>query len=171
CPTPDAATAAILSDLSSFNCGPAKEWDIFTDLVGESITTSEDGLWQPMTDTRLKAVMPLAPEGWWLFGERGLASVDKPTLMIAATNDSLYPEDVLIFEHLGTPDKTLISFIGKGHMMIYERDTVARMAHFAAAFFGYHLQGRKDYAEYFSEGFVEQHHDLTWGCLNVGNAW
>jgi predicted dienelactone hydrolase len=161
--TPDATTAAILSEFSSFNCGPAKEWDEFTTLAGESITTSDDGLWQPMTDARIRAVMPLAGEGWWLFGERGLASVDRPALIIVATEDKLYPENVLIFEHLGTADKALISFVGKEHMMIYEQDMVARMTHFAVAFFGYHLQGRQDYAEYFSEDFVTQHDDLAWG--------
>jgi predicted dienelactone hydrolase len=161
--TPDATTAAILSEFSSFNCGPAKEWDEFTTLAGESITTSDDGLWQPMTDARIRAVMPLAGEGWWLFGERGLASVDRPALIIVATEDKLYPENVLIFEHLGTADKALISFVGKEHMMIYEQDMISRMTHFAVAFFGYHLQGRQDYAEYFSEDFVTQHDDLAWG--------
>jgi hypothetical protein len=37
------------------------------------------------------------------------------------------------------------------------------MAHFAVAFFGYHLQGRQDLAGYFSEDFVAQHDDLVWG--------
>ena len=40
---------------------------------------------------------------------------------------------------------------------------VARMAHFAVAFFGYHLQEREDLAWYFSEEFVAQHDDLAWG--------
>jgi hypothetical protein len=83
--------------------------------------------------------------------------------MIVATEDELYPENTLIFQHLGTPDKTLISFVGPDHMMIYEADMVARMAHFAAAFFGYHLQGREDLAPYFSEEFVAGHDDLAWG--------
>ena len=48
-------------------------WDEFVILAGPAITTSADGLWQPMTDARIKAVMPMAPEGAWLFGERGLA--------------------------------------------------------------------------------------------------
>jgi hypothetical protein len=37
------------------------------------------------------------------------------------------------------------------------------MKHFAIAFFGYHLQGRADYADYFSEEFVGQFKDLAWG--------
>jgi predicted dienelactone hydrolase len=163
CPDPDATTGAILSALSSFNCGPADKWDDFAAHTGEAITGSEDGLWQAITDERIRAVMPLAGEGWWLFGERGLANVDRSALIIVATQDQLYPENALIYEHLGTPDKALISFIGEGHMMIYDKEMVARMAHFAVAFFGYHLQGREDYAVYFSEDFVSQFDDLAWG--------
>jgi predicted dienelactone hydrolase len=163
CPTPDAITEAILGGLSAFSCAPAGKWDEFTAHVGESITVSEDGLWQPLTDPRIRAVMPMAGEGWWLFGEKGLAAVNRPTLIIVSTEDELYPENVLIFEHLGTADKTLISFIGQNHMMIYDEEMVARMAHFVTAFFGYHLQGRQDLAQYFSEEFVSQYDDLAWG--------
>ena len=41
-------------------------------------------------------------------------------------------------------------------MMIYEKEMVARMAHFTVAFFGYHLAGRQDLAEYFSKDHVAQ---------------
>jgi hypothetical protein len=37
------------------------------------------------------------------------------------------------------------------------------MAHFAVAYFGYHLQGREEMARYFSEDFVALHGDLAWG--------
>jgi len=163
CPSPDATTEAVLGDLSAFSCGPARKWDEFTAHVDASITATEDGLWQPLTDPRIRAVMPMACEGWWLFGERGLAAVDRPVLMIDATNDELYNENALIYEHLGTSDKALISFVGQDHMMVYDAEMVARMAHFAVAFFGYHLQGRQDLARYFSEDFVAQHDDLVWG--------
>ena len=164
CPNPEPTTEAILPrSLSAFDCGPASAWDEFAAHAGEAITASEDGMWQPMTNERIRAVIPMAGEGWWLFGERGLASVDKPTLIIVATKDELYPENMLIFEHLGVADKTLVSFVGPGHMMVYNPEMVDRMAHFAVAFFGYHLQGRDDYAEYFSENFVAQYDDLAWG--------
>ncbi len=163
CPTPDTTTESILGDLSAFNCVPARNWDDLTTYVGESITSSQDGLWQPLTDQRIRAFMPMAGEGWWLFGERGLAAVDRPVLMIAGTQDELYKENVLIFEHLGTSDKTLISFVGKSHGDMLNMPLTEHMAHFAVAFFGYHLQGREDYAAYFSQEFVGQHDDLAWG--------
>jgi predicted dienelactone hydrolase len=164
CASADATAEAILSLFpSEYQCAAASDWDEFAAQAGEAITTSEDGLWRPVTDARLRAVMPLAGEGWLLFGDNGLAAVDRPTLLIVATQDELYAENALIYGLLGTPEKALISFIGPGHMMIYNPEMVARMAHFAAAFFGYHLQGREDLAYYFSEDFVTQHDDLAWG--------
>ena len=164
CPEPDAQTKAILGDnMSAFSCGPAEDWEAFSARAGEAITRSDDGLWQPMTDPRIRAVAPMACEGWWLFGERGLAAVDRPTLMIAATYDELYRENALIFDHLGTPDKAFISFVGPDHMMIFDSEMLARITHFVVAFFGYHLQGKAEYREHFSEGFVSQFDDLAWG--------
>ena len=163
CPIPDETTASILSYMSAFDCGPAGTWNEFADHAGMAITTSEDGLWQPMTDERIRAVIPMAAEGWWLFGERGLAAEDRPALMIVGSWDELYAENALIFEHLGTPEKTMVSFIDRDHDMIYFLDLHARMAHFIVAFFGYYLQGHEDYAEYFSENFVAQYNDLAWG--------
>jgi predicted dienelactone hydrolase len=118
-----------------------------------------------MTDPRIRAVMPLACEGWWVFGARGLAAVDRPTLMIVGTDDDLYAENALIYEHLGTRDKTFISFVGQGHMMVMNKEMLARMAHFAVAFFGTHLQGRQDWAQVFSEEFVSQVDGLAWGVV------
>ena len=167
CGSADATAEAILSLFpSEYQCAVASDWDEFAAHAGEAITTSEDGLWRPITDARLRAVMPLAGEGWLLFGDKGLAAVDRPTLLLVATRDELYAENALIYGLLGTPDKALISFVGPDHMMIYNPEMVARMAHFATAFFGYHLQGREDLAYYFSEDFVIQHDDLAWGVYN-----
>jgi predicted dienelactone hydrolase len=164
CPTPDATTAAVLSELSAFGCGPAENWAAFAAHAGTGLTASEDGLWRPMTDRRIRAVMPMAAEGWWLFGPRGLAAADRPTLMLAGTKDELYPENALIFERLGAPDKAMISFLGQDHFtMLLDQEMAARMAHFAVAFFGHHLQGREELAQYYSEAFVARHDDLAWG--------
>jgi len=150
-------------------CAVADKWDAFAAHAGSAITASQDGLWQPMTDARILAVMPMAPEGAWLFGPRGLAAVDRPTLIIDGTEDdiNIYNlEAAYIYEHLGTPERSMVSFIGKDHMMIYSTDQVARMSHFAVAFFGYYLQNRKDSAAYFSKDFVAKYPDLAWGVVS-----
>jgi len=162
CPTPDALTAPLVASLSAFDCGPANNWAAFVARVPGAITATTDGLWQPMTDPRIRAVMPLAGEGWWLFGERGLAAVDRPALLLVGGLDELYPENALMFRHLGTPDRSLIVFDRKGHMMILEQTVLTRLAHFTVAFFGHHLQGREDMARSYSEAFVAGHDDLTW---------
>lgn len=159
---------AALTDpkLSQWFCGPAKNWDNFVAHAGSKITVSDDGLWQPMTDKRIRAVMPMAPNGAWLYGERGLAMVNMPVFIINATEDEYVPyqiEAAYIYEHLEMAEKYLVSFIGKTHMMVENQKQAARIKHFVTAFFGYYLQGREEYAEYFSEDFVAQFDDLAWG--------
>ncbi|MBW6465986.1 MAG: hypothetical protein K0B06_05745 [Brevefilum sp.] len=146
-------------------CDLAKKWEEFAAHVGDEFTTSDDGLWQPMTDERIRAVMPGGTDGAWLFGEQGLAMADRPILLIQATEDSLYQptEAAFIFEHIGTPERYMISFIGESHLMVMKQAVTSRINHFAVAFFGYYLQGQEEYADYFSEDFVSQFDDLYWG--------
>lgn len=167
CPLPDAITAPLVIDnqMTAFSCRPSENWDQFLSSLAETHVISTEGLWNPMTDARIRAVMPMAPEGWWLFGEKGLAYVDRPVLMIGSTGDPLYQEDTLIYENLGTTDKGFITFVGKDHMMIYEAEVIAHLTHFAVAFFSYHLKGMDNMAWYFSQGYVTQQTNLAWGVV------
>jgi predicted dienelactone hydrolase len=152
-----------------FYCEDARNWDTFVHFVGDEIASSDNGLWQPITDQRIRAVMPMAPTVSWYFGERGLAAVDRPTLLIWGTKDILSPyplEAEYTFEHIIGPDRFLISFIGRTHMMPFSDDVALQLKHFTTAFFGYYLQGRVDYGEYFSEDFVTQFDDLAWGVYS-----
>lgn len=168
CVNPDATAEAVLLPIPGlperYQCAVASAWDEFAAHAGEAIRVSDDGLWQPMTDARIRAVVPLAAEGWLLFGEEGLAAVDRATLMIVSTGDVWYSENALMFEHLHMPEKALVSFVGPDHMMIFNPGMVALMAHFAVASFGHHLQGREDLAWYYSEEFIAQYDDLAWGA-------
>ena len=149
----------------NYVCNLSKKWDDLAAYVGDEIIVSDDGLWQPITDERIRALMPMAEYGTWLYGERGLAMADRPIFIIAPTEDEYipYPETAYVFEHLGTPEKYLVSFIGKTHLMVEKHEQAARIRHFVTAFFGYYLQGREEYAGYFSEDFVAQFDDLAWG--------
>jgi predicted dienelactone hydrolase len=166
CPEPDETTKAFVSYLSAFDCAPAEAWEEMEDAAGEMITASQDGLWQPITDDRIRAVMPMAGEGWWWFGERGLAAADRPMLLLAGTADELYKENALIYEHLGTADKRFISFIGQGHMEMLDEPQISGMAHLANAFFGYYLQGKTELEKYFSEKYIERQDGLAWGVYS-----
>jgi len=154
---------------NDYYCQDARNWEEFVNLMGEKIISSDDGLWQPLTDDRILAVMPMAPTVSWYFGKRGLAAVDRPILLIWGTKDTLSPyplEASYTFESLEIPDRYLISFIGNTHGLSMTEYGALRLKHFATAFFGYYLQGRKDYAEYFSEDFVTQFDDLAWGVYS-----
>jgi predicted dienelactone hydrolase len=164
CPTPDAATEPLVrSGYTAFDCLDDRMWEMFVDRAGPIASPDEDGLWQPMTDPRIRAVMPMAGEGWWLFGERGLAAFDRPALLITGSADELYAENVLMYRHLGTQDKTFISLLDVGHLRVLEPDMMSRLAHFAVAFFGFHLAERGDLSYYLTEAFVEEHPELDWG--------
>lgn len=145
-------------------CNLAGAWDEFAAYAGEALTVSGDGLWQPMTDDRIRAVMPMAPGGYALFGERGLTAADRAMLLVAGTEDPTYTEEAVhIFEHVGSRDKTLVSFVGQDHFMVFDPVMLARMRHLAVAFFGHQLQGREDLAYYYSEDFVSMQQGLAWG--------
>jgi predicted dienelactone hydrolase len=157
CDNLDKATPPPEEWYSDYICNLKLEWNEFETLAGKKFTGSGDGLWKPLTDPRIIAVMPMAADGAKIFGDLGLAAADRPALMIAASEDEYIvkeSETDFIFDHLGSADKTMIMFVGQGHMMIYDVSPVAWMRHFATAFFGYHLQGKPDYAYYYSSEYL-----------------
>ena len=169
CEQAAAITSAPSKMFIDYNCKLTGGWEALATRAGPDITAGDDGLWQPTTDDRILAVMPMGPEGAWLFGERGLAAVDRPVLLIAASEDDINYYDLEampIFERLGTPDKSMITFLGEDHMMIYSKEPVEKMKHFAAAFFGYYLQGQEKYQKYFSEDVVNHLENMAWGIYN-----
>lgn len=153
----------------NYICNLDGGWEEFVTHAGPEITESPDGLWKPLTDDRILAVMPMAPEGAWLFGESGLAAVNRPTLIIAATADDINYYDIeaaTIFTQLGTSEKTMISFINQDHMMIFDPEQVSLMKHFAVAFFGFYLQAQDAYGSYFTEKYISNQESLAWGIYN-----
>jgi predicted dienelactone hydrolase len=147
-------------------CTIAEDWQAFEGHAGAEITESDDGLWQPMSDARIKAVMPMGPDGAWLFNERGMAAVDLPVFFINAEKEEFYMDEVaFMYDHISSTEKFLVTFIGRDHLMVYNRHALNQMKHFANAFFGYILQGKEEYKEYLSEEFVKQYLDLAWGVF------
>lgn len=147
-------------DMTSFSCKPYENWGEFSKGAGDLGTGGENGLWQPITDKRIRAFMPMAAEGIWLFD---LSFIDRPVMMINGQKDGLYDENTRIFQSIGTKEKTFITILGQGHSLIDDKYYLMRLAHFANAFFGYHLQGCKAYADYFSQDFISQYDDMVWG--------
>ena len=146
----------------AYACSYTEDWAAYASAVGNKITESKDGLWQPITDARIRAVVPMGLATPVMFSEHSLAAVDRPMLILEAT-DEWHPIVTHVFEQVGNPEKMMISFINRDHMMVLNPIDAEIMNHFTTAFFGYYLQGRDDYAQYFSEEFVAQFDDLAWG--------
>lgn len=146
-------------------CSLYENWDQFANVAGPSITNSEDGLWQAVTDERILAVMPMSSENEILFGPRGLANTNKAVLITAGSIEPsiFYESSFRAFQEFGSSEKTFISFENQDHMMIFGSSAPKRMQHLAIAFFSYHLKGNEEYAYYFSEEFISEIEGLAWG--------
>lgn len=141
---------------------PAERWAAFEKAAGPEVV-GDDELWQPVTDPRIKAVMPMAGDGWLLFGERGMAAVQRPILAVVADEDGVLGEMSLLFQHVSSPQRIFVRFPGRDHGMIQQPDAVQQLGLLAAAFFGVHLQGRTDYGRYLTREYVEESAGLAWG--------
>jgi predicted dienelactone hydrolase len=147
-------------------CGLLKNWDEFAAYAVPGLSAGADVLWPSITDPRIKAVLPMGPEGAWLFNQRGLAAVDRPIFFISAEEDDINIYDLeaaVLFEQTGAQEKFMVTILDQNHMMIGESRPLEIMKHFANAFFGYYLQGHGEYLEMFSEQFVSGYEELAWG--------
>jgi predicted dienelactone hydrolase len=83
------------------------------------LKSAPTGLWPPMTDPRVVAVLAASPDGdIWGAEYEGVAVMQVPTLVLAGSDDNLnvpewcaYP----IYEHLGSKQKALVVFEHAGH--------------------------------------------------------
>lgn len=136
-------------------CSLAGKWDEFEAYAQAAGLIGEERLWKPVTDPRLRAVLPMASSGAWLYGAEGLAAADRPVLMIAMTEDDFSPyefETQFIYDHLGGPEHSMIALVGRTHMSIVESQVTDRLKHFVTAYFGWKLQGKEDYRKFLGEG-------------------
>jgi predicted dienelactone hydrolase len=137
-----------------FYCDAIPNWDTIAAYHDQFAPASDDasaddGLWGSFTDERIKAMLPLAPCRSQLFGEEGLAAVTIPTFIVGATDDESCPYDLdasYFYAHLGSADRSLVTLQKRTHIMVI-RETPLLMQ-YETAFFGLHLQGKTDYAQY-----------------------
>jgi predicted dienelactone hydrolase len=79
-----------------------------------------EGLWPPIADARVKAVIPLAPGGTAAFGADGLAPVKIPVMIMVGAGDQLVPPEYhayLGYNWLQTDEKALVAFAGANHLL------------------------------------------------------
>jgi hypothetical protein len=68
-----------------------------------------------------------------------------------------------MYEHMGSNDRALLTFLKQKHLGVYDdRDVQKELKQYATAFFGYHIQGKTEYAEYLTGAYAAEFNNLTW---------
>lgn len=139
-------------------------------LMAEVGMVDENGLNYIPTDPRIRAVALMSPAFAPMYGERGLQSVNVPVLLLAGAHSEFYEDGEIssIYQHLGSPERYLISFTNGDHGYLLAPRLRAR-EQLMAAFWGYYLQGRQDYAQFLTEAYVNSVPGLAWGVYDVGD--
>jgi predicted dienelactone hydrolase len=144
----------------------ADEWKNIAAYWGKFHPLEPGQAWPPITDPRIRAVLPIVPAGTTVSGERGLEAATVPTLIMAGTDDGIVPysrEIVPLYNHFGAKDHYLLTLVGYTHSTYLEPNWGGYYRQFATAFFGYYLQGRQDYAGYLTSAYIGGFSDLAWG--------
>ncbi len=84
------------------------------------LDTVPEGLWPPIADPRVKAVIPLAPGETAAFGPDGLAVIDIPVMVMVGSQDQLLPPEYhayLGYQWLQTDQKALVALAGANHLV------------------------------------------------------
>ncbi len=157
---------ATVAQLGNYDCDRAHIEALLAERAQYQPPLAEGEPWPAYTDDRIVAVMPIAPCRGPLWGERGLANATIPTLIVGLERDEkcTYERDALyMYEHLGSADRSLLTVFKQGHdNAVLNRDPQKIFRHFAVAFFGYHLQGKTEYAQYLTAEFVKGFDNLAW---------
>jgi predicted dienelactone hydrolase len=84
------------------------------------VEAQSGAMWSPITDSRVDAILALAPGGMLTFGEDGLQNVTVPTLILYGSADPMaIPEynAQWTYDRLGSAHKGMASFADGGHML------------------------------------------------------
>jgi predicted dienelactone hydrolase len=138
-------------------CADPEDWLEVVERAKALGLPEPDGLWRALGDERIRAVMPMGPQGFEVYGPSGLAHATASALFIAAGSDvenDYDPATTDLYAHY--PDAELITFVGAGHIMIEQLDVGSLIRMFATAFFGFHLAGDDRYEPLLTREFVEE---------------
>lgn len=87
-------------------------------------TVPDDELLPPTTDSRIQAVIALAPWNAPIFGDAGLANVTVPALVLVGSRDTVTPPErdaYVIYNQLGSAQKSLAVFDNADHSIFIDQ--------------------------------------------------
>jgi predicted dienelactone hydrolase len=146
----------------AFYCGMVATWDTIEAYHDQVVEPADDGLWAALTDESIRAILPIAPCYGQLFGEAGLAAISIPTFIVGGTIDESCPyelDSAYYFEQIGSADRSLATLEKRNHAMVINE--IPLLQEYATAFFGLHLQGKTDYAQYLTPETASAFRNVT----------
>lgn len=151
---------AVGSDIRSACSVWAVRWDEVIAYRMQFGPLTEHDLWPPLSDARIRAVMPMALCNSPVQGELGAVAMVLPTLIVfPELEEECIPSDSapFVYSHLGSQEKYLLTLLGTGHMTAFEDAGIqAIFRQFGVAFFGYYLQENTDYVHYLTPEFAAE---------------
>jgi len=112
--------ALTADDPLNFFCAPVpNESDMATRAGLDEVPS---GLWPSVGDPRVKVAISMAGDAY-PFDQRGLAELEVPIMAMGGTIDDGTPYTwgaKLTYDHVGSENKTLITFPGAGHMLFVD---------------------------------------------------
>ena len=126
------------------------------------VEPTDDGLWAALTDERINAILPIAPCNGQSFRETGLAAISIPTLIVGGTIDESCPYELdaaYYYEHIGSAERALATLEKRNHGVVIRE--IPPLQTYATAFFGLHLQGKNDYAQYLTPDTASAFRNVT----------
>jgi len=112
--------ALTADDPLNFFCAPIPNESDMAERAGLDEVPS--GLWPSVGDPRIKAAISMAGDAY-PFDQRGLAELEVPIMAMGGTIDDGTPYTwgaKLTYDHVGSENKTLITFPGAGHMLFLD---------------------------------------------------
>ena len=112
--------ALTADDPLNFFCAPIPNESDMAERAGLDEVPS--GLWPSVGDPRIKAAISMAGDAY-PFDQRGLAELEVPIMAMGGTIDDGTPYTwgaKLTYDHVGSENKTLITFPGAGHFLFLD---------------------------------------------------
>lgn len=158
-------------------CGSRERWDSFVRRGVEAGVAGDDGLWRAFGDERIRAVVPMMPEGFDLVGERGIASATADALFLAGSADidnDYDPAALSLFEHYPADRLAMVTFVGADHGLLFAEDGLAQIRRLTTLFFDARLRGGAT-ADLLARSWIEgeattlephpSYETLVWGAV------
>lgn len=107
-----------------FDCMTLAYKDQMATLIG--LDKAPDGLWIPMNDSRVDAIIDMSNNAAWMFGEEGLGAIMLPIMSMMGTSEFPFGSDILppdsgplaVYDAVSSEQNVLVIFENGSHILV-----------------------------------------------------